>query len=269
MTISNQPNVGETESAGRQRSVQGRRQTTAPDLVLIDTEAEGSIERKVYDTLRYALMAGKMLPGQMLTSRSLSETLGVSQTPIMVALKRLEADHALKSRNRSAFYVHEPSQEEFREILDIRLTLEVMAIRRAARNVTPKDIAVLHQINRGCSVVSPKTAEERLYQEREALAQNFRFHFEIYRHCGSSTLVTLIERFWLRVGPMLHRYLGHAGVTTMSDLHENIIAALERNDEESAELALRYDLNTAFNVIVPQLPNLVRDDDSLSPRDDV
>jgi DNA-binding GntR family transcriptional regulator len=242
------------EPSEKLRSTQGRRQTAAPDLELIDTDAEGSIERKVYDTLRYALMTGKMLPGQMLTSRSLSETLGVSQTPIMVALKRLEADHALKSRNRSAFYVHEPSQEEFREILDIRLTLEVMAIRRAARNVTPKDIAVLRRINEACGVGPNLQPKDRLARAREALAQNFRFHFEIYSHCGSATLINLIERFWLRVGPMLHRYLGHDGVITMPDLHQGIISALERKDEEGAELALRYDLNVAFSVIVPQLP---------------
>jgi DNA-binding GntR family transcriptional regulator len=237
----------------KQRGTQGRRQTTAPALELIDSDAEGSIERKVYDTLRYALMTGKMLPGQMLTSRSLSETLGVSQTPIMVALKRLEADDALKSRNRSAFYVHEPNQEEFREILDIRLTLEMTAIRRAARNITPKDVEVLRQINDACGFVPSSTPEERLAQAREALAQNFRFHFEIYRHCGSVTLVNLIERFWLRVGPMFHRYLGHEGFITMMDQHQDIISALQRNDEEGAELALRYDLNLAFSVIVPQL----------------
>ena len=34
----------------------------------------------------------------------------------------------------------------------------------------------------------------------------------------------------------------------------SFIAALERRDEEGAELALRYDLNAAFSAIVPQLP---------------
>ncbi|PLL12906.1 hypothetical protein C0V75_05555 [Tabrizicola sp. TH137] len=234
------------------RQTQGRRQTAAPDLHLDDSD--DPIERRVYDSLRYALMSGKMLPGQMLTSRSLSEQLGVSQTPIMVALKRLEADHALQSRNRSAFYVAEPGKDEFREILDIRLTLEVMAIRRAVRNLGDEDIARLKQINRACGVEAGLPRAEMLEAVRAALAQNFRFHFEIYRHCGSTTLVELIERFWLRVGPMLHRYFGGSGAVAMPDLHEGIIAALERRDEEGAELALRYDLNAAFGAIVPQLP---------------
>jgi DNA-binding GntR family transcriptional regulator len=255
MVISRMLDQRDRATAVKKRGTQGRRQTAAPELSQIDIDADGSIELKVYDTLRYALMTGKMLPGQMLTSRSLSETLGVSQTPIMVALKRLEADHVLKSQNRSAFYVHEPSQEEFREILDIRLTLEVMAIRRAARNISSTDIPRLVQINEGCDMAAGLAGEKHLDREREALAQNFKFHFEIYKHCGSDTLVTLIERFWLRVGPMLHRYLDHAGVTTMSELHQSIIFALERNDQESAELALRYDLNTAFSIIVPQLPS--------------
>lgn len=252
MSTSSPIHVREAKETIVARPTQGRRQTTAPKLQLNDSD--GPIERRVYNSLRFALMSGEMLPGQMLTSRSLSEQLGVSQTPIMVALKRLEADHALQSRNRSAFYVSEPGKDEFREILDIRLTLEVMAIRRAVRNLGDEDIARLKQINRACGAEAGLPRAEMLEAAREALAQNFRFHFEIYRHCGSITLVELIERFWLRVGPMLHRYFGGSGVVAMPDLHESIIAALERRDEEGAELALRYDLNAAFSAIVPQLP---------------
>ncbi|XXF89568.1 GntR family transcriptional regulator [Tabrizicola sp. M-4] len=240
------------------RSTQGRRPTAAPDLQL--PEGDAPIERKVYDALRYALMSGRMMPGQMLTSRSLSDMLGVSHTPIMAALKRLEADKVLEGRNRSAFYVSEPDRDEFREILDIRLVLEVMALRRAVRNITPETLARLRVINQswlpvGTIAEGPATlpAEMLVERKRAALAANFRFHFEIYRHCGSATLVDLIERFWLRIGPMLHRYFASDNVASMTDAHEEILRALENSDAEGAELALRYDLNTAFTMIVPQL----------------
>lgn len=236
------------------RAVQGRRQTAAPQMQL--PEGDAPIERKVYDALRYALMSGKMLPGQMLTSRSLSDMLGVSQTPIMAALKRLEADKALEGRNRSAFYVSEPDRDEFREILDIRLVLEVMAMRRAVRNIGPETVLRLRTINeswRSNGFDSAGTGDALVEGKRAALAANFRFHFEIYRHSGSVTLVDLIERFWLRVGPMIHRYFASDSLASMTDTHEDIIEAIANGDAEGAELALRYDLNTAFTVIVPQL----------------
>lgn len=65
------PPLDEAPQAGavRPRASQGRRPTAAPDLQLVDSS--DPIERRVYDSLRCALMSFTMLPGQMLTSRSL------------------------------------------------------------------------------------------------------------------------------------------------------------------------------------------------------
>lgn len=227
----------------------GRRKTAAPPLPQITPTDEISVERQVYQALRYALMSGAVRPGEALTSRSLSEAMGVSPTPVREALKRLDSDGALVSRNKSAFYVYEPDGADFTELYDIRLTLEGHATELAARRATPADIAMLRRLNDDyMAQMAQPVRDDRLLVEL-----NFRFHFEVYRLSGSPILVELIEVLWLRIGPTLVRYNPTSGGDVFRIYHTEILEALERNDAKAAVEALRDDLTAAFRVLLPRL----------------
>jgi GntR family transcriptional regulator, colanic acid and biofilm gene transcriptional regulator len=233
----------------KRKSNAGRKPTAAPPLRPISAVGGKSIERQAYDALRFALMTGAILPGQMLTSRSLSTALAVSSTPIIAALKRLEADGALESKSKSAFYVKDPNQKEFRDILDIRLNLEMLAVKAAAKHVTPADMKKLRTLN--SSYEQHMNSAEK---SSSVLEQNFRFHFEIYRLSASDVLVEMIETLWLRIGPSLHRYVGFAEIKGTPNIHGEILAALEKRNGEAAAAALRKDLESAFKLVLPLLP---------------
>jgi DNA-binding GntR family transcriptional regulator len=241
MTGGKPPRVG--------RAAAGRRKTSAPPLPRISPVEGISIERQVYQALRYSLMSGTIKPGAGLTSRSLSEALGVSPTPVREALKRLDADGALVSRNKSAFFVYEPDKVDFAEILAIRLNLEGYAIRSAATNARQGDLAALGRINDEYQKVLNGDDPSSPY----SLQVNFKFHFETYKLSGSAILVEMIETLWLRIGPTLQRYMPVRGDMSVSLFHNQMLDALARNDPDSAEDALRRDLTTAYDAIVPQL----------------
>ena len=233
----------------KRKSNAGRKPTLPPLLRPLSADSSISMERQAYDALRFALMTGAIQPGQKLTSRSLSTALLVSPTPVMVALKRLEADGALVSKSQSAFYVKDPNQKEFRDILEIRLSLELLAVRKAAEHVTPADIKKLHALN--------KAYEQQMNKAKNpngVFEQNFRFHFEIYKLSASDILVAMIETLWLRIGPTLHRYMGFAEIKWTPNIHGEILEALQHRDGEAAAAALRKDLESAFKVVLPLLP---------------
>ena len=233
----------------KRKSKAGRKPTLPPLLQPLSADSGKSMERQAYDALRFALMTGSIQPGQMLTSRSLSTALAVSPTPVMAALKRLEADGALESKSQSAFYVKDPNQKEFRNILEIRLNLELLAVRQAAEHVTISDIKKLKALNKGY--------EQQMNKAKNAngvFEQNFRFHFEIYKLSGSDILVAMIETLWLRIGPTLHRYIGFAEIKGTPNIHGDILEALQQRDGEAAAAALRKDLESAFKVVLPLLP---------------
>ncbi len=228
------------------RPASGRPRTPSPSLPDIVPMEGVSVERQVYGALRLGLMSGTIQPGARLTIRTMSEELGVSPTPVREALKRLDADGALASRNKSAFVVYEPDRRDFEELFEIRLLLECQAIRGATEHASPADIERLTEVNAAYKRIV--SSESRTIPD--LLAGNFRFHFEIYKLSGSAALVSLIETLWLRIGPTLHRYSPPDGNITF---HSQMIEALEQKAPEMAVQALQNDLTAAFRVILPQL----------------
>lgn len=234
----------------KRRPGAGRRQTEAPELPGLPDDESISIARRVYVTLRQGLMAGAIMPGKPLTSRSLSQALGVSPTPVREALKQLEADGALTSRSKSAFFVSDPDQGEYEEIVELRLSLEGLAIRKAALAATQRDVVRLRKTN--------KAYESALKRGRPhlhlALVPNFEFHFQMYGLAGSTMLVGMIESTWSRIGPALHSFMMRADAPLLSsDAHWRMVEALAANDPEAAERALRQDIEGAAEVILPAL----------------
>jgi DNA-binding GntR family transcriptional regulator len=203
----------------------------------------------VYQALRYAFMSGAIKPGSSLTSRSLSEALGVSPTPVREALKRLDGDGAVVSRNKSAFFVYDPDKVDFAELFEVRLILEGRAIHNAALKARESDLKRIRKVNDEYqNILAGRGAPGS-----DPLQSNFRFHFEIYKLSGSSVLVEMIEVLWLRIGPALQRYKPSLGDTRISTYHAGMLDALAANDPVAAEEALRNDLTGGFQAIEPQL----------------
>ena len=233
----------------KSRISQGRPRAVAPSLPKLIPITGLSVEKQVYQALSYAMMHGALAPNASLSSRSLSEALGVSPTPVREALKRLDADGALISRSRSAFIVNDPSQNDFAEILEIRLLLECRAIRLAVKNAKKENLELLHKLNKKLIRVDKKGNK---FIE-EFLRINFQFHFAIYNLCGSTQLIKMIEVLWLRIGPALHHYIPKQSDDLVQNFHNNMITALENGDPEAAEEALTLDLRTGFDSIMPLL----------------
>jgi GntR family transcriptional regulator, colanic acid and biofilm gene transcriptional regulator len=202
-------------------------------------------ERQIYRTLRKAIMSGAVAPGSGLSSRSLAEAFGVSAMPVREALKRLEADGALYGMHKSAFFLNNPAPEEFEELLEMRLRLEGLAVRRAAARMTETTLKRLRSLHKKYSAGT--------HTHKRMLALNFMMHFEVYRCAGWPKLLRTIENLWLSIGPLFH----YSGTTynhdEVSDNHGRLLSALERGDGEGAERALRADLQAAAKAIRPIL----------------
>ena len=106
------------------------------------------------------IFEGHLSPGSRLPSeRELSETLGVSRTTLRDALNRLEARGFTESRSKSGNYVCTAIPQSLRdpiediieanvvaigEVIEIRKTLEIWAVEKAARLVTKESLQALN-----------------------------------------------------------------------------------------------------------------------------
>lgn len=222
-----------------------RRATDDAGLAPFELGETLPVDTQVYEHLRRTLASGAIAPGQRLSARSLAETFGLSATPTRVALKQLVAEGVLVGRPRSGFQVAPASADAYRELIAIRCRLEGLAAREAATRLTPGSLKLLERLHRK---IAAKTHAEAAYLEL-----NFAFHFTIYRAARMPHLLELIEALWARVGPYLNLAAGFEVQERFIESHQAILTALDRRDGRAAERALRLDLESAAETIMPRL----------------
>ncbi|HSG66709.1 MAG TPA: GntR family transcriptional regulator, partial [Gammaproteobacteria bacterium] len=98
-------------------------------LVKINKTA-ASLRQKVIESLRAAVISGGLSPGQRLTERELTETLGVSRTVVREALRQLEAEGLIEVIPNRGPVVRALSAEEAEDIYRIRAVLQGLAARQ-------------------------------------------------------------------------------------------------------------------------------------------
>jgi DNA-binding GntR family transcriptional regulator len=97
------------------------------------------LERRVYERLRDEIVSGALQPGEQLVEARIAEELGVSKTPVREALIRLQRDGLVAIEPYRGARVIEPSPEDAREILELRLLLECQIARDLAER-RPADV---------------------------------------------------------------------------------------------------------------------------------
>jgi DNA-binding GntR family transcriptional regulator len=214
-----------------------------------------SLQERVYQSLRLALLKGHFQPGDTMSIRKLAVALGTSAMPVREALKRLMAEKALVQLPNRQIRVTPFNPLLHEEYVRIRMQLEGYAAERAA---ALRDASLVDKLAELNSAMIESAKGSRI---DAALAANYSFHFEICRTTGYSQLLDILESLWVRTGPFLatigqnpaeafrffengHRY------------HARAIEAIANRDGKAARRAIALDLRTATmllrKIYVPQ-----------------
>jgi DNA-binding GntR family transcriptional regulator len=169
--------------------------------------------------------------------------------PVREALHRLMAEQAVEFLPNTAIRVPVMTVARFREIRDIRITLEGMATDAAARAIGPADLAVAQQ-HAQAFIDAPDDRVE------EIVRANKDFHFAIYRAARMPVLLQMIESLWTQVGPVINLDI-RSGSERIRHRHAQrhhtaMLQALGRGDGPAARAALAADITEAGNFILAQ-----------------
>ena len=102
----------------------------------------------VFNTLRQAILRGEMEPGERLMEIQLADKLGVSRTPIREAIRKLELEGLVKMIPRKGAEVAHITEKDMRDVLEVRMTLEELAVSLACKNIYPEKIEELKKANK-------------------------------------------------------------------------------------------------------------------------
>lgn len=204
-----------------------------------------TLGERVTGELRALLVAGRLAPGEKLSLRRVAEALGVSMMPVREAVSRLAADRALEVLPGRAVRVPVLSLAQFRELTRLRLVVEGFAAEEAARKATAEDIARVATYERAFR----KAASADPPDSAGAVAANRDLHFALYEAAGMPGLIEMIERLWLKAGPILNIDMRHEprrleGGSAMQ-AHARLLDALQRHDAGAARTALEDDISAA------------------------
>lgn len=215
-----------------------------PATFSLDPVDVSTVQERVYQSLRLALLKGQFLPGEQVSIRNLAQALGTSAMPVREAVRRLVSEKAFEQSTDRLLRVAPYVAAEHEEYIRIRMQLEGYATERAAVSKTPKMIDALITHNEAM-LLSLRSGDFEA-----ALAANQAFHFEIYRAGGSPQLVDIIASLWLRTGPILAASRNSAGLFERLfeigyRVHGEVIEAIARKDRAAARRTVNLDIRAA------------------------
>ncbi|MEV6149940.1 FCD domain-containing protein [Nonomuraea sp. NPDC052129] len=185
---------------------------------------------RVYELLRGWIVAGELVAGQRLVESEIARRVGTSQAPAREAIKRLAHEGLVISYPNRGSYVAEISDEQAREVRDIRVLLEEYAAREAATRVRPE---TLRQLTADVQAMRRAAGDGDIGAFRDA---DLAFHRRVCAACGNSFLLrlwrTIESNLWSLhvVGNPL--YGGDWGA--MAGHHDDLVAALASGDPDEA-----------------------------------
>lgn len=99
----------------------------------------------VFKTLRQAILKGDLAPGERLMEIQLANQLGVSRTPIREAIRKLELEGLVIMIPRRGAEVAKITEKDLKDVLEVRTSLEELAIGLACERITDEKIERLKE----------------------------------------------------------------------------------------------------------------------------
>jgi len=148
-----------------------------------------NLDRKVYRELKAMIVDRKLKPGEKILQEKISREFGVSRTPLMCALKKLEQEKLVQAIPRRGFYVRRFTKEEVLEAFELREILEGLAARRAAETITPALAEKLRGFFKDADVSDSSQGVKRYADEDR------RFHHFLIEMGGFDLLNDILENY--------------------------------------------------------------------------
>ena len=183
----------------------------------------------VFNTLRNAILTGELSPGERLMEIKLADKLGVSRTPIREAIRKLELEGLVVNTPRKGAEVANISAEDLRDVLEVRRSLEVLAISLACEKMTEETLELLYEnIDAFKHSIDAKATSD-------IASVDVTFHDIIYKSTGNNRLIQILNN----ISEQMYRYRfeyikNKESWNRLVEEHMNIYEAIKNRDKELA-----------------------------------
>lgn len=199
-------------------------------------ERPENLAERIYLQLKDDIFEFRLLPGDRFSEGEIAERMAASRTPVRQALYRLEREGYLEVYFRSGWQVKPFDFAHFEELYEVRIVLELEAVKRLCERPNDELPDALEQLRRTW-MVQP---EVRLQDGREVSRLDERFHCQLVEAAGNremarlhaeiSEKIRIIRRLDFTQGPR---------VELTYEEHARILGAILSRRCEEAQLLLK------------------------------
>lgn len=188
----------------------------------------------VFNTLRRAILKGELEPGERLMEIALANKLGVSRTPIREAIRKLELEGLVVMIPRKGAEVARITEKDLRDVLEVRASLEKLAIELACDRIEDEVIANLKET---CQAFADSLSSEDLTTMAE---KDVAFHDVIFRATKNARLIQILNNLREQMYRYRLEYLKDIEARPrLAEEHQKIMDAVIRRDREEAVRLIR------------------------------
>ncbi len=189
-----------------------------------------------YEAVRGMLLGDdRFRQARKINVEELARELGVSRSPLWMAIARLEAEGLVEVAPRQGVFLAAFDPDRLRALYESREALEGMAARLAAARISGTEIAALE-----ATVVQQRCAAAASDHAGYALAA-LAFHQSVARGAANPVIERQLEQIYARARVMCRLRSAtepHASAGHIAE-HERLLAALRAHDGDLAEREAR------------------------------
>jgi DNA-binding GntR family transcriptional regulator len=210
-------------------------------------KSEISKNLKAYNAIKELVAGRKLSPGQKLIYRDLEEALGMSKTPIINGLMRLEQEGLVVSKRNRGFFMREVSASEAEQIYDLREKLEEISINYAIKNHNRNDLAILQK-----KLNHYNNYSAHIY-DRKRLELDTEFHMQIAKMGKNEFFTSMIKQFYENIYFILNVVYLSSYIDSFKKEHKLIFNAIRKRNLKEAKRVLRIHTRAARKLLVAAL----------------
>lgn len=186
-----------------------------------------------YEGIRKMLFHNEIVPGQKISYRDLSERLGMSQTPVIQALKWLEFQQLVRHEPNRGYYTAPIDLQEVGEIYDLRALIELSLLPVTLKRIDKDGLSRMKAV----LAAHLKAARDVYLYER--LQRDMAFHLTLAELSGCrvqhQTLINLFDLLYLKYGG---KFLFSSSMDSADTDHKALFEHIEHRNLKEARRVL-------------------------------
>ena len=195
---------------------------------------KSSLAEMVHQQIRSDIYDLHLLPGERYTEANLALRYKVSRTPLRLALHMLKREGFLnKGNGHAAWQIPPIDLDYFQDLYELRVNLELIAIRRICTLESPPDFSSLK--NFWFVSEADRSTDGQLVANADEI-----FHSTLVKASGNSEMARVHSDITERIR-IIRRldFIEGARITAAYEEHANLLKALIKRKQELAELLLK------------------------------